>query len=172
MKPLAGPRPPKPHLVQASYTCLAPNEDPEREAPLCGKPSRGKSLCATHLKRVQRNGTLERRRARPTGTPVRERPTDKTCGHPDGCPNPYYYGGWCGMHYSRVYSTGDAGPVGKIRTVHSRPSGTCRHEDGCPRPNHTDGWCQMHAERVKAHGHPGPAGQIATNRPYIWGQTA
>jgi hypothetical protein len=174
---LEKPNPPRPELVQASYTCLGPNEDPNRDPendpPLCGKPSRGRSLCATHLRRWQRNGTLERRRARTTGKPLRARPTDKKCSHPDGCDKPYFYSGWCGMHYNRVYVHGDPGPVGEVRDVHWRPDGTCRHKDGCPRPNDgTDGWCRMHAERIERHGHPGPTGQIATNRPYVWGQTA
>jgi hypothetical protein len=35
-----------------------------------------------------------------------------TCKHPDGCDRPVKGLGWCKMHYSRVWATGDPGEVG------------------------------------------------------------
>jgi hypothetical protein len=39
----------------------------------------------------------------------------RTCEHPDGCPLPYYYGGWCRMHAERVRRHGDPGPAGRLK---------------------------------------------------------
>lgn len=151
---------------QESYTCLAPAEDGRRGA--CGRPSVGESLCGTHLRRKQRNGTLERKRRPRTRTGAASRGQGKKlpCKHPEGCPNPSWAKGWCSMHYSRVYNspTGDPGPVGKVRKF--RVPGTCKHPDGCPRPGErTDGWCFMHGWRVdNKDGDPGPAQPIVRRR--------
>jgi hypothetical protein len=41
--------------------------------------------------------------------------TNRTCSHPDGCPEPHEARGWCHLHYKRVRKTGDPGPVGVTR---------------------------------------------------------
>lgn len=150
---------------QASYTCTAPDDDdPSKE---CGKPSRAKSMCGTHLRRFQRNGSLERKRG-PAKSTTRQH-SDKTCGHPDGCPNPLWAKGWCSMHYTRWYNTGDPGPVGRVRK--DLPPSECKHPDGCARPRtRTDGWCHMHGLRVDRHGEPGPVDPLS-KRPSVHAAT-
>lgn len=147
---------------QESYTCTAPDDEhPER---VCGKPSRGRSLCATHLRRLQRNGTLERHR-KPAKSRTQQH-SKETCKHKDGCPLPVWAKGWCAMHYSRAYNNdGNPGPVGRVRQ--DLPPSTCKHPDDCARPRtRRDGWCHMHGNRVDKTGEPGPVG-VLLRRPSV-----
>lgn len=45
----------KPRPLRQSETCVAPLNSGDG---VCGRPTVGKSLCKTHLRRLQRNGTL------------------------------------------------------------------------------------------------------------------
>lgn len=149
------------NIPQESTTCLAP--DDFTPGKVCGtSPTVANSLCSRHNRRLQRNGTLERTRRPPAANPDdrnRRRSSEGTCKHEDGCPSPSYADGWCGMHYGRVYRTGDPGPVGPLREVRKRDR--CCHPDKCPRPgNGGDGWCRMHKRRIDRTGSPGPVGRI------------
>ena len=149
------------NVPQQSSTCLAP--DDLNPAKVCGdSPTVAYSLCSRHNRRRLRNGTLERTRNPPAADPrernLHHKPQGLCC-HPDGCPKEAYADGWCGMHYSRIYKTGDPGPAGPMRDPSRR--GRCRHDDGCPKPgNGGDGWCSMHGRRVRKHGDPGPVGPV------------
>jgi hypothetical protein len=68
--------------------------------------------------------------------------------------------GWCRLHYSRWYKTGDTGPAGLKRLPDHAP---CQVE-GCDQPNFANGYCEMHRWRVREHGDPGPAGKLGTRR--------
>lgn len=102
---------PTPDRLRQNPTCVA-EDTPGRP---CGRPSHAHSLCTTHAKRLERNGTLELRRA-PNGS--------KTPCSVKGCERPRSgRDGYCYMHSARVAKspTGDPGPPGTLTRDRPRP---------------------------------------------------
>ena len=114
----------------------------------CDRPTRSRSakFCQPHYMANWRYGD-----------PLADRrPVQRSCSHPDGCPEPHLAGGLCSRHYHRLKRTGSLGPVevlgqgpgqlsnawkgdnvpyhgahSRVRRLHGSPSGyPCSHCGG------------------------------------------
>lgn len=74
-----------------------------------------------------------------------------------GCARPYWAGGYCSAHLSRVKQWGD--PLADVPIRAMAPKGAhgdvCSVE-GCDRAHHTGGYCAAHAARARRVGQPVP----------------
>jgi len=96
--------------------------------PGCGKPTRSRGLCATHLWRASHGKDLN--------APVRRHDASARC-KIDGCDYPVRARGWCNNHYHLWRRNGSP------HLVRAMQSGLCTIE-GCARPKHAHGICKAH----------------------------
>ncbi len=80
-----------------------------------------------------------------------------TCRHDGGCPYPSHKRGWCTMHYQRVLTFGDPGPVGSSRPHYGDMRGKTCEVDGCDSPAKLRMMCRFHYDRVRFTGETGKA---------------
>lgn len=87
-----------------------------------------------------------------------------TCKHPGGCDRPAWKVGWCSLHYNRLRTTGEVGPVEKLNR-RGEPPLPCSVAGCADLAKFRNGMCDVHYHRVKVHGDPGPAGLLKRRLP-------